>query len=41
VRIFDVWIHVETSAGPVESPTVSVEVRGAAEGQRARLISVR
>ena len=39
VRRFEVWIHVDTAAGPAESDHVVVEVRGAAEGERARSIA--
>jgi hypothetical protein len=39
VRRFEVWIHVDTAAGPAESDHVVVEVRGAAEGERARAIA--
>jgi hypothetical protein len=41
VRQFDVWLHIETSVGVVESQIITVEVRGAAEGERARLIATR
>jgi hypothetical protein len=41
LRTFDVWVHVETAVGVAESQVVTVELRGAPEGQRGRLISVR
>lgn len=40
VRRYEVWIHVETPEGLVESPIVTVEVTGAAEGQRARVLEI-
>ncbi|HUQ41097.1 MAG TPA: hypothetical protein VM052_01215 [Candidatus Limnocylindrales bacterium] len=36
IHIFEVWLHIETKNGIVESPKLTVEVRGAAEGERAR-----
>lgn len=36
VRVFEVWIHVDTANGPIGSPMLIVEVRGAPEGERAR-----
>lgn len=36
VRNFEVWLHIDTAHGPIESPVLTVEVRGAAEGARAR-----
>ena len=41
VHIFEVWLHIETAAGVVESSRLAIEVRGAAEGERARLIATR
>lgn len=41
VRRFEVWVHVDTAVGPVESGHLLVEVRGAAEGERARAIDSR
>jgi hypothetical protein len=41
VRRFEVWVHVDSAAGPVESGHLLVEVRGAAEGERARAIDAR
>lgn len=38
---YDVWVHVDTATGAVESAVFRVEVRGGVEGQRARLIAAR
>lgn len=38
---FDVWIHVDTPGGAIESPVIAVEVRTEREGQRARLTGTR
>jgi hypothetical protein len=37
VRTYDIWLHVDTAGGAIESAVLNVEVRGAPEGQRARL----
>lgn len=36
---YDVWLHVDTAAGAVESAVFRVEVRGGTEGQRARIVA--
>lgn len=41
VRVFEVWLHIDTAGRPIESQTLVVEVRGAAEGERARLLATR
>lgn len=41
VRVFEVWLHIDTATGVVESPVLTIEVRGAPEGERARLIASR
>jgi hypothetical protein len=41
VRRFEVWLHVDTAAGPFESEHLAIEVRGEAEGERARFIAPR
>jgi hypothetical protein len=41
VRVFEVWLHIEIATGVVESPTLAIEVRGAAEGERARRVAAR
>lgn len=41
VHVFEVWLHVDMPRGAFDSPTLVVEVRGAAEGERARLLATR
>jgi len=41
IRVYEVWLHIDMASGPVDSPTLVVEVRGAAEGERARLLATR
>lgn len=38
---YEVWVHVDTATGALESTVFRVEVRGGGEGQRARLIAAR
>lgn len=41
IHVFEVWLHVEIATGIVESSPLTIEVRGAPEGERARLMSSR
>lgn len=41
IHTFEVWLHIQFAGGIAESQTLTIEVRGAAEGERARLIATR
>ena len=41
VRLFEVWLHLDTAAGSFDSQMLVVEVRGAAEGERGRVLATR
>lgn len=41
VHVFEVWLHVDAAGEASDSPVLVVEVRGAAEGERARLLATK
>lgn len=41
VRTYEVWVSVDTPKGRAESGVLTVEIHGAPEGQRARLVAPR
>lgn len=41
VHVFELWLHIDAAGKASDSPVLVIEVRGAAEGERARLLATR